>query len=495
MTAKTLLTAFCLLPTLTTCCGIVSAAETTVAACIPDQSSKECGDPASITGGSGLIDVEELFGRISGDNPLGDLKSGHIGDFRYAAGGEIRYRLMNEGNRLRPGGPGQSTYNLWRTTPFVSLSYNDLVSGYVQAIDASMTGLDAPYSPLPIDVNRTDLLQVYGELNLGEVTDGTVRYRYGRQLLQYGSQRLLSPLAWANTLRNFEGHKLMYSGDDWDIDAFAMQSVNGAAGNSPRPRDFDHADQSRWISGIYSTYKGIENNTLDLYYLFLDESDPSPELMDGTRHTLGMRLAGTQPVKRQQTVVGSWNWDLEGAWQFGEDDFGSAENRTVQAGMLGAIAGYTLEDVKWKPGIGTIFYWGSGDSDPTTGRINTFTSLYPLGHAYWGQIDNFSGQNLLDYGIQGSLKPHQKLTLVSQWHLFELARSSDRIYNVAGAALPGSGEANVGHELDVVGTWTHSKSFNVQAGWFWFFYGDAVNHGPLVRPDAEQLYLQATYSF
>lgn len=61
--------------------------------------------------------------------------------------------------------------------------------------------------------------------------------------------------------------------------------------------------------------------------------------------------------------------------------------------MVGALGGYTFEGVTWKPGLGGIFYWGSGDSDPTTGDINTFNSLYPLGHAHWGQIDNFSGQN------------------------------------------------------------------------------------------------------
>jgi len=28
-----------------------------------------------------------------------------------------------------------------------------------------------------------------------------------------------------------------------------------------------------------------------------------------------------------------------------------------------------------------------------------------------------------------------------------------------------------------------------QAGYFWFFYGDAINKGPLARANAEQFYL------
>ncbi len=443
-----------------------------------------------------VLDINALFDSVAGDEPLFPcLKDRKLGDLKYSAGAELRYRYMNEQNRLRPGGPGHSAYDLWRFTPYVQANYNDFVGGYVQAIDASMFGLDAPYTPTVIDINRTDILQMYAELNLGEVGDGKLKYRYGRQFLQYGSQRLLSSLAWADTFRNFEGHKLMYSSSDWDIDAFTMQSVNGASGNINRPYSFDQADQSRSISGVYSTFKGVEDNTYDFYYLYFDEKESSPTLMDGSRHTIGSRIAGKKPVKDGKKLVGTWNWDAEGAFQFGEDNFGSPAYRDVLAGMVGALGGYTFEDVAWKPSIGGIFYWGSGDNDPATGTVNTFNVLYPLGHAYWGQIDNLAGQNLLDYGVQAGLKPHEKFTMVSQWHYFDQAQASNIIYNVAGAALPGSGSSNLGNELDIVGTWTCSKAFNLQAGYLWFFYGNAVNNGPLARSDAEQFYLQATYSF
>jgi hypothetical protein len=443
-----------------------------------------------------VLDIHQLFDSVAGDKPFFPcLKDQKVGGLKYSAGAELRYRYMNEQNRLRPGGPRHSAYDLWRFTPYVQANYNDFIGGYVQAIDASMFGLDAPYTATPIDVNRTDILQMYAELNLGEMGDGKLKYRYGRQFLQYGSQRLLSPLGWANTFRNFEGHKLMYTSTDWDIDGFNMQSVNGTSGNINRPYSYDHADQSRSISGIYSTYKGVENNTYDLYWLYFDEKQSSAALMDGQRHTVGTRIAGKQPIKDGKKLVGTWNWDVEGAYQFGQDNFGSAAYRDVQAGMIGALGGYTFEDITWKPSIGGIFYYGTGDKDPTTGKINTFDVLYPLGHAYWGQIDNLSGQNLLDYGVQAGLKPHEKFNLVSQWHYFDQAQASTVLYNVVGAALPGSGSSNLGNELDVVGTYTYSKAFNLQAGYFWFFYGDAINKGPLARSDAEQFYLQATYTF
>ena len=460
-----------------------------------------CGDGGCGESGCGhkcvFLDPETLFGSVLGDEPLlKGLKGQKIGDLTYSVGGELRYRHMYEKNRLRPGGPGQSTYDLWRFTPYLEINHKNQIGGYVQAIDASMFGLDAPYTATPIDVDRADLLQFYVELNAGKVGDGNLKYRYGRQFLQYGGQRLLSSLAWANTFRNFEGHKLIYTSPDWDIDGFAMRSVNGAAGNAFRPTSADQPDASRHINGVYSTYKGLEHSKLDLYWIMFDEEAPSAAFMDGTRHTFGARLAGSKPVKECDKLVGTWNWDLEGAWQFGEDNFGSAAIRDVQAGMVGALGGYTFEDATWKPSLGGIFYWSSGDNDPTNGDINTFYSIYPLGHAYWGQIDNLSGQNLLNYGLQFGLKPHKKLSVVTQFHWFDLAQSSDRIYNIVGAGFAGSGSSSIGNELDIVATYTHSKNFNLQLGYFHFFYGNAVTAAPaLNRSDAEQVYLQATYNF
>ncbi|MCA9065982.1 MAG: alginate export family protein [Planctomycetaceae bacterium] len=472
--------------------------------CAPPSPAPTCGDPGCGENGCGenvsvcgyeSLGLESLFSEFSGDRPLlADLQGQKVGGLTYSVGGELRYRHINERNRLRPPVAGMTNYDQWRFTPYVSMSY-DRVTGYVQAIEAPTFGVDAPFTDLPIDTNRADLLQAYVDIKIGEIGDGKLSYRYGRQLLKYGGQRLISPLAWSNTFRNFEGHKLVYTDSDWDIDGFAVQSVNGAGGNLFRPVSFDHADQSRRLTGVYATYKGIENNNVDLYWIHFDEDTPSAALMDGSRHTLGMRIAGKQPVKEGKAVVGSWNWDLEGAWQFGEDNFGSAAIRDVNAGMLGALGGYTFESAPLKPGIGGIFYYSSGDNDPTTGDINTFYTMYPLGHAYWGQIDNLSGQNLLNYGVQASVKPHQKVDLVTQWHYFELAQASDRIYNIAGAGLAGGGASKIGNELDIVATYTHSRNLNVQAGYFWFFYGDAVTGGPLARPDARQFYVMTTFTY
>lgn len=445
---------------------------------------------------AGELDVRELVDSVAGDDSVFTaLKNQQSGDFTYSVGGELRHRFMNEDNRLRPPG-GNAEYSLWRFTPHLKLQYNRL-GGFIEAIDASawQEG-DSPYTRVGIDVNRLDFLRYYADIKLVEQSETTLNYRYGRQFLKYGGQRLLSPLGWSNTFRNFEGHKLLYKSGDWSADAFMMKSVNAAAGGSGfGVTSLDSADEDRWISGLYTSYSGLQNGTLDLYWIYSNEKNSSAARMDGERHTIGTRFAGSRAIKECDDVVGTWTWDFEGAYQFGNDQFGSAVNRDVSAGMATAVVGYTFNEVTWSPGIRGFYYWSSGDNDPTTGDINTFYTIYPLGHAYWGLIDNFSGQNLQDAGFTLSLKPHSKLSLAASYHTFHKSQSSGNVWNIVGAPIASAGTGSIGQELDLVATIPVSKNFNIQAGYFWFFYGDAINGSPAARPDARQFYLQTSWKF
>lgn len=433
------------------------------------------------------------------DEPLlSGLKNMQIGcsDWTLSVGGSLRYRYMDEQNRLRPtgGNPNNSEYNLWRFDPGVTLKYKDRVTFFAEMIDASQ--FNEEIQTLPIDVNRWDLQRLYVDLKVAELENGTLRYRYGRDYLKFGNQHLLSPLAWANTYRNFQGHKLYYQGADWNIDAFAMQSVNGASGGQFRPNNGDRVDQSRWISGIYGTKKKFVGGSLDAYWLWSLEQEPNPARQDGDRHTFGLRYYGSKPVKECGDVVRTWAWDVDGGLQLGDDTFGM-QTTDVYAGFFGAKVGHTWNKATWTPNVTGLFWYGSGDGDPGTGNNKTYFSLYPLGHAYWGIIDQFSGQNLIDYSVQASVKPTKKLTLAGQFHVFHKAEEEDQIYNIAGVGLgpTGGNDRHIGNELDLIGTYAFNKNTNLQIGYQWFWYGGAVSNTALARPDAKQLYIQALYKF
>ncbi len=440
---------------------------------------------------------------ICSDEPLlAGLKNQKIGDWTYSIGGSLRYRFLEESNRLRPPVPaGRSSYNQWRITPYLEVKHGDQFTGYVQAIDAPTFNADLP--ELPIDENRFDLLQYYGDMKLLGSGDTALRLRTGRQFLKYGSQHLISPLGWSNTFRNFEGAKLYYTSPDWNIDAFATRPVNGATGNTYRPTSFDNPDQSRWFSGVYATYKQAPKGTLDLYWLWLDEDADRADRIDGNRHTFGARYAGKHPIKDECGCDWlTFGWDWEGAFQVGEDVVGAGPAQDVTAGFISSNSGLTFHQLPWTPTLSGVFFWGSGDDDPTDGDNHTVSTLFPLGHAYWGLIDNFNGQNLIDYSTQITVKPTKKLTLLTAVHWFKKAEAEDAIWNVAGAPFGGvttTASRNLGTEVDLVATYAVNKNLKLQTGYFWFFYGDAVDGHPNAavanRNDADQFYFFADWSF
>ena len=437
---------------------------------------------------------EPLWGEELKDVPL-DFLGGldALDNSTLSFGGELRYRFMSEDNRLRPGGPAQNTYDLWRWRNYIDFRASDVFRAYVEMIDASIFNEDMP--ALTIDLNRWNIQNAFIDIKTIERDGKPVYFRAGRQELLYGAQRLVSPLDWSNTRRNFEGLKLTSKGETWDVDVFTTRPVNLATGREePLSRfdnEHDRAGGSRTFNGVYATYHGMENHAVDFYWLWLREQEERADRKDGSRHTVGYRWLWTHKVYDECCDVSQlWKLECEAAYQFGHDN-----NLTVNAAFCTADLSVTLPQVPWQPTFKALHYWGSGDRNPNDGQDNTFCVLFPLGHAYWGFIDNLSGQNLNDYSLQFSVKPTEKLTFLTAMHWFELANDHDVVYNVAGAPLgaPQTG-VEIGEELDLWLTYAFNPNLSVNVGYFWFWNGTFIQNN-LPRPTQTELAIQTTLRY
>ena len=408
----------------------------------------------------------------------------------FSTGGEIRHRFMSQDNRLQPGGPGQDTYELTRWRHFLDLKAGDNFRFYVEGIDAASFGEDLPTQA--IDENRWDLQNFFMDVEVFETGTGTHTIRAGRQEMLFGRQRLVSPLDWGNTRRNFEGLRYLVKEQDYKLDLFAVNPVNSATGfNSITKNDhnFDQANRDVLFSGAYFSYTAIENTNIDLYWLWVDaKNSTGPNRADGNRHTIGTRYTELIPTDGGRV----WDLDLEGAYQFGSD-FGD----DVQAGFATGVLGHTWKNAPWSPRLSGLVYYGSGDRTAGDGKNNTFYTMFPLGHAYWAISDNLSGQNLLDYSMQLDVKPTTKTGVTGAYHAFNLASEGDRAYNIAGVPVgaPGNG-TDLGQAFDLFGYYAFNPNFDVQAGYSWFLYGDFINSQPATRrQDASQFYLQTSLRY
>lgn len=377
-----------------------------------------------------------LFGENFKDVPLDEILPADVfSDTTVSFGGELRFRYMDERNRLRPqGNTTRNMYDLWRWRNYVDVKHGDWLRGYVEMIDASIFHNDLP--PTGIDENRWDLQNYFVDIAPLAIDDQQVWFRAGRQELIYGSQRLLSPLDWANTRRNFEGFKVFTKGDAWDLDAWVTNPVNTATPNDgPLSRfdnSFDSRNQDRVFTGAWATYKGLKDHTFDYYFLWDHTSQNNaggPNLAAyplGNRYLTATRWLGNYACSGDRVLHG----EIEGGYQFGND-----HGNPVSAGFLTVGAGHTWKDLPWEPNFWVYYDWASGDNNPDAGTNGTFFQYFGLVHAYLGLIDNIARQNISDVNWRFTVKPHKKVSFMTAQHFFSKANSHDYLYNAGGARI------------------------------------------------------------
>jgi len=368
----------------------------------------------------------------------------HLGDdWLLSVGGEERFRYMNEvDSRLNKAG-ADNNYDLMRTRVYTDLWYKDVFRVYAEFLSANISNQNLP--PAPIDQVRPTMLNLFFDLKVFELDDNPIYIRGGRQELLYGSERLISPLDWANTQRTFQGVKGFWHTDQLDIDAFWVQPVilNLA--------DYhDGGDGKQNFEGLWTTYRPEKGQVVDLYYLNLDNTNKVAKGEYGDVDGFNVSTFGTRYAGDSHNFL----WDGEGMFQFG-----SWANQVTAAGAATVGGGYHRADVPMDPTFWVYFDWAQGDPHPGVGSVHrTFNQLFPFGHYYFGGIDLVGRQNIDDLNFHFYFWPTKWMVAGVQYHILHLDSPKDSLYNSAGAPILGTtlagpakavnGEAtSVGEEL------------------------------------------------
>ena len=404
-------------------------------------------------------------------------------NWMFSVGGEERIRYMNEVNSRLTG--KFNDYTLERTRVYLDLWYLDCFRVYVEFLDAQSFGQDLP--PQVIDVDRSDLLNAFIDLKIWEFDNHPVYVRGGRQELFYGSQRLVSPLDWANTRRTFEGFKAFWHSDKLDVDGWWTRPV------TVFPDRFDAGDVNRQFAGFWTTYRPKPSQAIDLYYLYFDNlnhitvTKPPPDGRGGQNvNTFGARYVGDYEKKLL--------WDFEGMWQFGDRRGFSISAPAATAGL-----GWHFCDVPLNPTFWVYNDFASG-SDHGVDQGGTFNTLFPFNHFYLGFIDLVGRQNIEDLNPHLTFFPANWITCDLQAHFFYLDSGKDALYNKAGVvervSPKGNAGVHVGDELDYLTNFHLGNHSDILVGYSILFSGEFIRKTaptPAAAGNAQLLYLQ--YSF
>ncbi len=416
------------------------------------------------------------------DNQVHDcfdpLKRIHLGDcWLLSLGGEERLRYVNEvSSRLTK---TDNNFELLRTRLYADLWYADVFRVYVEYLDAHI--YNENLAPLPVDVDRSDLLDLFVDLKVFTLDDKPVYVRGGRQELLYGSQRLISPPDWNNTRRTFQGVKAFRQGEKFDVDVFWVQPV------LPDASHFDSPDDDQNFTGVWTTYRPRKGTALDLYYLNLNNAHRTFTGAHGEKGAFEVSTLGSRYSGDWQHIL----WDVEGMYQWGD-----WVNQDISAGAATVGLGYQFADLPMNPQFWIYNDWASGDHNPGSGDYGTFNQLFPFGHYYFGALDLVGRQNIDDLNMQLAFFPTKWMQTVVQYHVFRLDSSKDFLYNAAGKETrhdpTGKAGTDVGDEIDLAANFHLSRHQDVFLGYSKLFSGDFIRKtGPNVSP--ELFYLQ--YSF
>jgi hypothetical protein len=275
-------------------------------------------------------------------------------------------------------------------------------------------------------VNAVEPVELVAGLRLGSGAGPRPELRLGVQTLDLGARRLVARNRWRNTTNTFVGARLDLPGTDGSRTiAFAFSPLRRLPDDEPGLREadvrVDRASSDRRFLGVFHAFRA---RPAEAYLFHLDEDGgPGGTTADRSLWTLGGRLY-------RDAGPGRWDWELEGALQWGElrtsvGALGTPE-QDVLASFVHAQLGHTPEDRR-RPRLSVEFDFASGDEDVTDGDANGFDALF--------------GAAVGDLGPRGywSLLPRRNVVVAGPRIDFELPRDLDATVRTRGAWLHRAG--------------------------------------------------------
>ncbi len=401
---------------------------------------------------------------------------------------EIGGKLRIRGNYYNWDNSVDNSFVEQRTLLNVKADFTSDVSAFIELDSYGVWGED--FRSLYLTgadgrANSGDDVEVYQAYIDAKNLWGTpLSLRVGRQELVFGSKFLLGSNDSAPyfTGLSYDALRLTFANDIVKVDAFAAKLAETAG-------DFGQDDIN--LYGVYGSYLGIEDVTIDAYWLYLQDDDVL--LGDNVDiHTVGLRGNGK---------LGSFDFEAEIAYQFGEQDgqpsacpfgFGEAD---VDYGTFGgqAILGYTF-DVAWQPRVFGLFaYYGAGDADTSfwsNDRTLPFNRLFS-DLQYSDFVDlNSNATNVIGYALGLQLAPTESLGLLLAGKFLDL---DDNIGK----------QSSWGWEVNLAATYHYSEDLTFSAGYSHFFGSDwdQTKDCPVYDWDGDQsqdydyVFVQAEISF
>jgi hypothetical protein len=292
--------------------------------------------------------------------------------------------------------------------------------------------------------------QAYADITASE----SLKFKLGRQILNYGDQLLISPLEWQNNGRTFDAAKGTMTHAYGKTEVFYSLIDYGAGQNNTNRKDDDE------FYGIYSSLALNKTiNEMDLYALRLEKnknlnhnSSPSPLEDQRAVNTYGLRLKKSMPgfIYRLEMSLQSTTYHNPNQSKVKKTPF-----------QINPEIGYSSNDRLWK--IELQYFLASPH----------FDQLFPLSHEYLGYADLLGRRNVQGYGLRIVNQTTEKLAMQFDAQSFSRKSRKEGAFKIDGITeyQSPSNSLSIGNEFDLTLNYTLAPKNKLIAGFAHFIPG------------------------
>ena len=260
----------------------------------------------------------------------------------------------------------------------------------------------------------------------------------GRQRISIGSGRLIGVSDWGNAPRSVDGARLQAG--RWDVFAFEPSVALTAPINTV------------YLGAAYSSKFGTT-----LLVEKTDDTSKGETAITTLNHLWNGRIY-------------NFNFEAEAAVQTGRK-----EGRDVEAWALHFKASQPLSKT-----TSAYLEYNSASGGGSSEKTRTFDQLNASNHSKYGTMDVLGWRNMNEYVLGIDVKPDSRFTWSASWRFMTLRDAGDSWYGDNGSAIlsdpTGNSGNEIGHELDIEGSWKLNSRSSIGAGLGIFMPGSFVRN-------------------
>jgi hypothetical protein len=322
-----------------------------------------------------------------------------------SVGGEFREQLrffnnLNFGDAI----PGKDFYLQQRYLIHTDFTLNKYFRLFSQL---NATNVNWKNSITSKDKEKLDFMQAFLDLRLDMLHS---RFRFGRQELLFGSERILGPDDGPNNRQTYDGIRYTLNFKKISGDIILVRPVLF------KPEIFDNIwARDRLISIGYWTFSFKNKSSLDIYYFGDYRKIVSSEGVGITdkRHSIGARLSKSS---------GPFYYDIEGIVQRGV-----SKNQDINGWQFTSITGYSWKDLRMKPNFQLKLSLNSGEKDTTDDQNNSFIPISAKPTV--NNLLSVGPTNVILLAPKGAIEITGRLDFSLTWFVIWRLRLTDGLYS------------------------------------------------------------------